>query len=428
VPAALGPAAVDLGPLSPLATDPRVTDVLVNGPDQVWIDRGLGLERAPSRFPDDEAVRGLAVRLAAAAGRRLDAGAPFTDVALAGGIRLHAVLPPISPEATCLSLRFPRRRPLTLAELMARGRVPTVLAATLDAIIAARLAGLVSGGAGTGKTTLLGAMLGRVSPAERILIIEDTVELAVDHPHVLRLVGRAANIEGSGEITLAALVRQALRMRPDRIVVGEVRGGEVVDLLTALNTGHEGGMCTVHANTAADAPARVEALGAMAGLERAALHSQLAAAIQVVVHVGRGPDGVRHLDTIGVAHRAEDGAVVVLDALRLTRRTPPLAPSEPGRHSTGLTESEAVAAASVHISSGPGWPHLRRLLAERGIDPPDPGSPRRPGGPRPSAPPAADLFQGPSALAAAAAVPRRPAGEAGEAGSWIPDSPIGAWR
>ncbi|MEU8348993.1 TadA family conjugal transfer-associated ATPase, partial [Streptomyces sp. NPDC048845] len=228
---------VGAGPLEPLLADPEVTDVLVTGPDQVWIDRGRGLERAGAGFPDASAVRGLAQRLAAAAGRRLDDARPWVDARLPDGTRLHAVLPPVAVGSACLSLRVVRPRAFTLAELVGTGTIPPGGERLLRDVLDARLSFLISGGTGSGKTTLLRSLLGLVGPAERIVLAEDSAELRPDHPHVVRLEARPPNQEGTGRVTLRDLVRQALRMRPDRLVVGEVRGPEVTDLLAALNTG-----------------------------------------------------------------------------------------------------------------------------------------------------------------------------------------------
>ncbi|MGY1600784.1 TadA family conjugal transfer-associated ATPase [Geodermatophilus sp. SYSU D00815] len=297
------------GPLEPLLRLPDVTDVLVNGPDQVWVDRGDGLERTALAFPDDDAVRRLAVRLAAAAGRRLDDAAPWVDVGLPDGTRLHAVLPPVSGSGTCLSLRVLRRATPDLAALARAGAFPGGSERLLRALVARRRAFLVTGGTGAGKTTLLSALLAVVDPAERIVLCEDAAELAPAHPHVVRLLSRPPNVEGAGLVTLRDLVRQALRMRPDRLVVGEVRGAEVTDLLAALNTGHDGGCGTLHANRPAEVPARLEALGVAAGLDRAAVHSQAAAALSVVVHLRRSAVG-RRVDELGVLRRTGDGVVV----------------------------------------------------------------------------------------------------------------------
>jgi len=293
------------GPLEPLLRGPGVSDVLVNGPDQVWVDRGSGLERTLVRFPDEDAVRRLAVRLAAAAGRRLDDAAPWVDAGLPDGTRLHAVLPPVSGGGTCLSLRVLRRASLSFTDLAARGAFPGASEELLRALVSGRLAFLVTGGTGSGKTTLLSALLGLVPGGERLVLCEDAPELVPGHPHVVRLATRPPNVEGVGEVTLRDLVRQALRMRPDRLVVGEVRGAEVTDLLTALNTGHDGGVGTLHANRPAEVPARLEALGVAAGLDRLAVHSQAAAALSAVVHLRRTPGG-RRVEEVGVVRRAGD--------------------------------------------------------------------------------------------------------------------------
>jgi pilus assembly protein CpaF len=303
------------GPLEPLLATPGVTDVLVNGPDDVYLDRGQGLERAAVRFTDEESVRRLAQRLAAQAGRRLDDASPWVDARLADGTRFHAVLAPLARPGTLVSLRVPARRSFTLEELIAAGSLCAAAADTLRRLIEARVAFVISGGTGSGKTTLLAALLSIVDPGERLVIVEDATELRPDHPHVVGLEARPANIEGAGLVTVRDLVRQALRMRPDRLVVGEVRGAEVVDLLAALNTGHEGGCGTVHANSATDVPARFEALGVAAGLPREAVHSQLRASLDVVVHLMRGSDGLRRVEQIAVLRADRDGLVSCTPAL-----------------------------------------------------------------------------------------------------------------
>ncbi|WP_041986582.1 TadA family conjugal transfer-associated ATPase [Streptomyces sp. AcH 505] len=307
---------VGTGPLEPLLADPSVTDVLVCAPDRVWVDRGGGLELTAVTFADTAAVRRLAQRLAAVAGRRLDDARPWVDARLPDGTRMHAVLPPVAVGSAYLSLRVVRPKAFSVAELAAAGTVPPGGERVLRALIRARLSFLISGGTGSGKTTLLSTLLGLVGERERIVLAEDSAELRPDHPHVVRLESRPANQEGAGEVTLRDLVRQALRMRPDRLVVGEVRGGEVTELLAALNTGHEGGCGTVHANTAADVPARLEALGTAAGLDRAALHSQLAAALSVVVHLVRDRTGRRRIAEVHVLERDAAGLVVPVPALR----------------------------------------------------------------------------------------------------------------
>ncbi|MFE7276936.1 TadA family conjugal transfer-associated ATPase [Streptomyces sp. NPDC057623] len=307
---------VGSGPLEPLLADPSVTDVLVSAPDRVWVDRGGGLELTNVFFPDAAAVRRLAQRLAAVAGRRLDDARPWVDARLPDGTRLHAVLPPVAVGCACLSLRVVRPRAFTLDELVAAGTVPPGGDRVLRALVDARLSFLISGGTGSGKTTLLSALLGLVGAGERIVLAEDSAELRPEHPHVVRLESRPANQEGAGLVTLEDLVRQALRMRPDRLVVGEVRGAEVVHLLAALNTGHEGGCGTVHANAAADVPTRLEALGTAAGLDRAALHSQLASALSVVLHLVRDRTGRRRIAEVHVLEREPSGLVRTVPALR----------------------------------------------------------------------------------------------------------------
>lgn len=307
---------VGTGPLEPLLADPSVTDVLVSAPDRVWVDRGRGLELTEVTFADAASVRRLAQRLSAVAERRLDDARPWVDARLPDGTRMHAVIPPVAVGSTCLSLRVVRPRAFSVGELVDAGTVPPGGDRFMRALIEARLSFLISGGTGSGKTTLLSSLLGLVGERERIVLAEDSAELRPDHPHVVRLESRTANQEGAGRVTLQDLVRQALRMRPDRLVVGEVRGAEVTELLAALNTGHEGGCGTLHANAAADVPARLEALGTAAGLDRAALHSQLAAALSVVIHLVRDGAGRRRVAEIHVLERNATGLVVTVPALR----------------------------------------------------------------------------------------------------------------
>jgi pilus assembly protein CpaF len=328
---------VGAGPLEPLLRQPGVTDVLVNGPDQVFIDRGAGLEPTDVRFPSESDVRRLAQRLAASVGRRLDDAVPFVDARLADGTRVHAVLGCLASPGTCISLRVPAQRSFSIEDCVASGSLTPGAAHLLSRMIEARLAFLISGGTGSGKTTLLAALLGLVPPNERIVIVEDSRELAPNHPHVVRIEGRPANTELAGAISLTDLVRQSLRMRPDRLVVGEVRGAEICDLLTAMNTGHEGGCGTVHANSPADVPARLEALASLGGVPRAALHAQLASALDAVVHVSRNAAGLRRVAEISIF--ARDGT-------------------------TGLVRSER--AVDFHADGrtvlGPGSRQLERLL------------------------------------------------------------------
>ena len=303
------------GPLEPLLLAPGVTDVVVDGPGPALVDRGRGLEATDVVLADEAGLRALAVRLAGRAGQRLDDARPWADgvVRSRDGLawRLHAVLPPVAVDGTCLSLRVSRPAETSFDALVAGGSVAPEAERLLRGIVAARLGYLVVGGTGSGKTTALGAMLGLVPDSERLLCVEDSPELRPAHPHVVRLGVRHGNVEGAGAVAMGELVRQALRMRPDRIVVGEVRGAEVVDLLAALNTGHDGSAGTVHANSPAEVPARLEALGALGGLDRAALSAQVAASLRVVVGMRRDDDGRRRVDSVGVVRRCGDGVEVV---------------------------------------------------------------------------------------------------------------------
>ncbi|MGQ1839238.1 TadA family conjugal transfer-associated ATPase [Kocuria turfanensis] len=275
-----------LGPLEPLLPHRGLTDVYVNGPDQVWLETEAGVRRVASPFRSDAEVRALAVRLVTAAGRRLDAAHPCADVQTAAGYRVHAVLPPVSTGGTLLSVRFRTHRTLSLQDLVDVGTVHPDTAELLAGAVQSGANFLVSGATGAGKTTVLNALLSRAPQHERIVLIEDAAELRPEHPHVVGLQARHANAEGAGGIDLAELVRQALRMRPDRLVVGECRGAEVRELLTALNTGHTGAG-TVHANSAEALPARLAALGALAGMSREAVTLQAVSALDLVVHVAR---------------------------------------------------------------------------------------------------------------------------------------------
>lgn len=319
--------------LQPLLEEPGTTDVLVNGGGGVWVDRGRGLQPAGVALPDDAAVRALATRLAAACGQRLDDASPVVDGALPDGTRLHAVLAPLSASGTLISLRTQQARVLTLDDLVARAAVPRPLAVVLRGLVASRANVLVSGAAGSGKTTLLAAMLSLVPRDERIVCIEEAVELRPDHPHVVHLQVRRANVQEAGHVTMAELVRAAMRMRPDRLVLGECRGAEVREVLGALNTGHDGGWATVHANTSADVPARLVALGALAGMGEHTVRAQAISALDAVIHLSR-TGGQRHVVEVALFDRdAADLACTV--AVRVTA----------GR-----------------VLLGPAWPRLARRL------------------------------------------------------------------
>lgn len=305
------------GPLEPFLADSQVTDIVVNGAAEVWVDRGDGMMLTGTRFRDDFAVRRMAQRLAASCGRRLDEASPFVDAPLAQGVRLHAMLPPLVDRIS-VAIRVPRHRAWSLDDLTATGFVPAGAHELLLDVVRGRHSFLISGGTGSGKTTLLNALLGELQPAERAVIVEDTRELAPRHPHVVSLQTRAPNIEGAGAVTMQDLVRQTLRMRPDRIVVGEVRGAEVIDLLTALNTGHRGGCGTVHANSAADILPRLEALAALGAMPRSSLQRLVAAALELVVHVERDQAGRRRVAALAMV-RDHRESVLVAPAFRFDR-------------------------------------------------------------------------------------------------------------
>ena len=293
-----------LGPLEHWAAQPGVTDILVNGTREVWIDDADGLHRVDFAFADEAAVRRLATRLASSAGRRLDDASPWVDARLPNGMRLHAVLHPLARFGTTISLRLPATTPFTLADLEARRMFDAPTRRRLLKLVAAGVPLLLSGGTRPGKTTLLAALLAAVPARERIVVAEDSAELNVAHPHVVYLEGRPPNVEGAGAVTLRDLVRQSLRMRPDRLIVGEVRGAEVVDLLNALNTGHSGGAATVHANSAADALVRLELLALQAGLGRDAARTAINTAFRSVIHIERDAQGRRRIRGIAEIDRA----------------------------------------------------------------------------------------------------------------------------
>ncbi len=310
VPAARVPA---LGPLAPFAEDPAVTDLLVDGAGALWADAGRGLLRVPGLPPlDPQAARRLAVALVAAGDRHLDDATPCADVRLPGGARVHAVLPPVSTGGALVSVRIAGAEPWRLDALQEAGMVDAPQRALLAEAVRDRRNLLICGPAGSGKTSLLAALLAEAPAHERIVTVEDVAELRIDHPHVVGLEARQPNADGAGGIGLAALVKETLRMRPDRVVVGECRGAEVVELLTAMNTGHDGGAGTVHCADPAGLGARLEALGALGGLDASALRAQALAAIDVVVQLSRR-DGLRRVERVGRLAAAQDGSLCVLD-------------------------------------------------------------------------------------------------------------------
>ena len=294
------------GPLAEHCADDAVTDLFVNGAAGLFVDRGHGTERVASWSASEREVRDLAVALVGLGGRHLDDQAPCVDVRLDSGIRVHAVLAPVSTSGTALSIRIPRVRAADLAALAGLGAFDPSQHEWLRELVAARANILITGGTGTGKTTLLSALLTEVPADERIITIEDVAELRPRHPHHVALEARQANLEGAGGITLSRLVRESLRMRPDRLVVGECRGEEVRELLTALNTGHDGGAGTLHASGLGDVPARLEALGALAGMDATALARQVVSAFSVVLHLERAAGWRRRIAKAGAFTLAGD--------------------------------------------------------------------------------------------------------------------------
>lgn len=287
------------GELASHAADPRVTDLFLNGAGGLFVDRGAGAEAVAGWTASEREVRELAVRLVALGGRHLDDHAPCVDVRLASGVRVHAVLAPVATSGTAVSVRIPRVRAADLEDLGRLGAIDAAQRDWLAQTVAARQNVLITGGTGTGKTTMLAALLAHVPPHERIVTMEDVAELRPRHPHHVSLEARQPNLEGVGAITVARLVRESLRMRPDRLIVGECRGEEIRDLLTALNTGHDGGAGTLHASGLADVPARLEALGALAGMDPPALARQAVSAFAYVLHLVRTSGGVRRLAQVG---------------------------------------------------------------------------------------------------------------------------------
>lgn len=306
-----------LGPVEPLLRDGRVTDVLVNGPHEVWVERSGRLERTAVRYPDRAALHAAVLRVVGPLGHRLDRAHPHVDVRLADGSRLHAVLPPLAPDGPVVTVRKFAAVPHTWGDLARSGAVPGVVAARLQDAVTARRSIVCCGRTGTGKTTLLGLLLAGVGDEERVVVIEEAAELRPRCAHAVRLETRPANAESAGEVTMRDLVRQSLRMRPDRIVVGEVRGVELVEVLQALATGHEGCMTTVHARGADEAVVRLEGMALLAGLPLEAARSQIELGMDLLVALSRAPDGRRGVVQVAeVVARGGDGPLRVRDLWR----------------------------------------------------------------------------------------------------------------
>tara|TARA_R110000787_G_scaffold174521_1_gene287145 strand:- start:72 stop:1430 length:1359 start_codon:yes stop_codon:yes gene_type:complete len=307
-----------LGPLEPLLQDETINDILVNGHDTIFVERQGKLERVDSRFKDDRHLLRIIQKIVSAVGRRVDEQSPFVDARLADGSRVNAVIPPLAIDGPLLSIRKFSKKPISMAKLVEYGSIPHAIAEVLNAIVIARRNVLISGGTGAGKTTLLNAMSAAIHDAERIVTIEDSAELQLQQVHVARMETRPPNIEGRGEIGQRELVKNALRMRPDRIIVGEVRAGEAFDMLQAMNTGHDGSMTTVHANTPRDALARIEQMIGMSGVDMPArsARAQIASAINVVIQIARMADGTRRLTSLSEITGMEGDVVTMQEIFR----------------------------------------------------------------------------------------------------------------
>ena len=307
-----------LGPLEPLLKDETITDILVNGYNLVFVERHGRLEESKVRFKDDRHLQRIIQKIVGAVGRRIDESSPYVDARLADGSRINAIIPPLAVDGALLSIRKFAKIPINMAKLIEFGSIPAPVAEVLRAIVQARRNVLISGGTGSGKTTLLNAMSAYIDGTERIVTIEDSAELQLQQRHIARLETRPPNIEGRGEVTQRDLVKNALRMRPDRIIVGEVRAGEAFDMLQAMNTGHDGSMTTVHANTARDALARIEQMIGMSGVDiplRSA-RAQIASALNVVIQVSRLSDGRRKLMSLSELTGMEGDVITMQEIFR----------------------------------------------------------------------------------------------------------------
>lgn len=307
-----------LGPLEPLLQDNTITDILVNGHDIVFVERRGRLEESGVRFKDEKHLLRIIQKIVAAVGRRVDESSPFVDARLADGSRVNAIVPPLAVDGSLLSIRKFAKIPINMAKLVELGSVPEAVAEVIAGVVMGRRNVLISGGTGSGKTTLLNAASAFIDEHERIVTIEDSAELQLQQRHVARLETRPPNIEGRGEVTQRDLVKNALRMRPDRIIVGEVRAGEAFDMLQAMNTGHDGSMTTVHANTARDAISRIEQMIGMSGIEISprSARGQIASALNVVIQIGRLSDGRRRLLSLSEITGMEGDVISLQDIFR----------------------------------------------------------------------------------------------------------------
>ena len=342
-----------LGPLEPLLADKTISDILVNGFDQIYIERRGKLELTDAKFSDDKHLMNIIDRIVSAIGRRIDESSPMVDARLADGSRVNVIIPPLAIDGPSMSIRRFAVDRLTMQNLIELGTVTEPVASVLEAIVGARLNVVVSGGTGSGKTTMLNILSGFINEDERIVTIEDSAELQLQQPHVVRLETRPPNVEDKGEVTARDLVRNSLRMRPERIVVGEVRGAEALDMLQAMNTGHDGSLTTIHANTPRDALGRIENMVSMTGIAfpMKSLRSQIAAAIHVVIQVERLEDGRRRLVSVQEINGMEGDVITMSEIFTFERR---------GLDEDGMVIGELKATGIV--------PHFHRQLAQKGTD------------------------------------------------------------
>jgi pilus assembly protein CpaF len=355
-----------LGPLEPLLSDPTISDILVNGAKSVYVERRGKLEQTPITFHDDAHLMNIIDRIVSAVGRRVDESTPMVDARLVDGSRVHAIIPPLAIDGPILSIRRFAVERLGVADMLRLGTLTEPVANVLKAVVLGRLNVLISGGTGAGKTTMLNVLSGFIPSTERIVTIEDSAELQLQQPHVVRLETRPPNIEGNGEVAQRELVRNSLRMRPDRIVIGEVRGAEALDMLQAMNTGHDGSLTTVHANTPRDALGRIETMVSMTGISFPirALRAQIASAVNIVIQVQRGEDGRRRIVSVQEISGME-GDLVTMSELFTFRRS--------GVDAEGNVKGRLEATGVV--------PAFHQRVAMRGIDLPVsvfalPGKPR----------------------------------------------------
>jgi pilus assembly protein CpaF len=307
-----------LGPLEPLLKDESITDILVNGPDTVFVERKGLLERVDTRFQDDKHLQRIIQKIVSSVGRRIDESSPYVDARLADGSRVNAIIAPLAIDGSSMSIRKFAKKRIGMAKLVEFNSVSPAMAQILEAAVASRRNVLISGGTGSGKTTLLNAMSSFIDDRERVVTIEDSAELQLQQEHVVRLETRPPNLEGKGEVSQRDLVKNALRMRPDRIIIGEVRAGEAFDMLQAMNTGHDGSMTTVHANTPRDSLSRIEQMIGMSGIDISprAARSQIASAINVVVQVARMVDGRRRVISVSEVTGMEGEVLTMQEIFR----------------------------------------------------------------------------------------------------------------